>query len=87
MKEHALPRETGMMILGVDSGSPGRVAGLRERDVVVAFNGKPVAGVDDLHRLLSEHGVGVKSTVTLIRGGKKLDLEVVPEERNSWMKD
>jgi S1-C subfamily serine protease len=87
MKEHGLPRETGMMVLGVDPGSPGRVGGLRERDVVVAFNGKPVTGVDDLHRVLSDHGVGVKSTVTVIRSGKKLELEVVPEERNSWVKD
>jgi len=87
MKEHGLPRETGMMVLGVDPGSPGRAGGLRERDVVVAFNGKPVSGVDDLHRVLSEHGVGVKSTVTVLRAGKKLELEVVPEERNSWVKD
>src|SRR5436190_18607167 len=37
MKEHGLACETGMMVLGVDSGSPGHAAGLRERDVVVAF--------------------------------------------------
>ena len=87
MKEHGLARETGMMILGVDGGSPGQSAGLRERDVVVAFNGQPVSGVDDLHRLLSAQGVGLKSTVTVIRAGKKLELAVVPEERNSWVKD
>jgi S1-C subfamily serine protease len=87
MKEHGLPRETGMMVLGVDGGSPGQSAGLRKRDVVVAFNGQPVSGVDDLHRLLSAHGVGMKSTVTILRGGKKLELAVVPEERNSWAKD
>jgi S1-C subfamily serine protease len=87
MKEHGLPRETGMMVMGIDSGSPGHLAGLRERDVVVAFSGQPVGGVDDLHRILAAHAVGVKSAVTVIRGGKKLDLEVVPEERDSWMKD
>src|SRR5689334_8786710 len=64
LREHGLARETGMMILGVDGGSPGQSAGLRERDVVVAFNGQPVSGVDDLHRLLSAQGVGLKSTVT-----------------------
>ena len=53
----------------------------------MAFNGKPVGGVDDLHRHLSAHVVGVKSTVTLIRGGKKLDVEIVPEEPADWRKD
>jgi S1-C subfamily serine protease len=87
MKEHGLARETGMMIMGVDSGSPGRAAGLRERDVVVAFNGEPVSGVDDLHKILGTHGVGVKSALTVIRGGKKLQLEIVPDEMGSWVKD
>jgi len=87
MKEHDLKLETGMMVMGVETGSPGGDAGLRERDVLVAFNGQPVSGIDDLHRILSTHGVGVKSTVTVVRGGKKLDLEIVPEDRNSWVKD
>jgi S1-C subfamily serine protease len=87
MKEHGLQRETGMMIMGVEKGSPGRTAGLRERDVVVAFNGQPVAGVDDLHKILATHGIGVKSTLTVLRGGKKLELEIVPDDLASWVKD
>jgi len=87
MKEHGLARETGMMIMGVDPGSPGRGAGLRERDVVVAFNGQPVSGVDDLHKILATHGVGVKSVLTVLRGGKKVELEIVPDELGSWVKD
>ena len=71
----------------VEPGSPGHRAGLKERDVVVAFQGQAVAGIDDLHRVLAAHGVGVPSKVTVVRGGKKLDLEIVPEERNTWMKD
>jgi S1-C subfamily serine protease len=87
LREHDLKLETGMMIMAVEAGSPGAAAGLRERDVVVAFNGNGVAGVDDLHRVLSTHGVGVKSTVTVLRAGKKLDLTIVPEELANWMKD
>ena len=87
LKEHGLPNETGMMVAGVEPDSPGQGAGLRERDVVVAFDGKPVTGVDDLHRHLSIHHAGVKSTVTVLRGGKRLDLEIVPEELAEWRKD
>ena len=87
LKEHGLQKETGMMIMGVEGGSPGRTAGLRERDVVVAFNGQPVAGVDDLHKILGTHGIGVKSTLTVLRGGKKVELEIVPDDMTSWVKD
>jgi S1-C subfamily serine protease len=87
MKEHGLARETGMMIMGVEKGSPGSAAGLRERDVMVSFNGQPVSGVDDVHRILGSLGAGVKSTLTVLRGGKKLELEIVPAEMSSWAKD
>jgi len=87
MKEHGLQRETGMMILKVEPGSPSHAAGLRERDVVVAFNGQPVSGVDDLHRILGSQGVGVKSTLTLLRSGKRLELDIVPDDMTSWVRD
>jgi S1-C subfamily serine protease len=87
LREHDLKGETGMMIMGVEPGSPGQDAGLRERDVVVAFDGKPVGGVDDLHRHLSAHAAGGRSTVTLLRGGRKLDVAVVPGEPAEWRKD
>ncbi len=75
-----LPRESGVVVLGVTGGSPGQKAGLREGDVIVALEGKPVAGVDDLHRLLTDARVGVSSTLTVLRRTEKLELQVVPEE-------
>jgi S1-C subfamily serine protease len=48
--------------------------------VIVSLDGKPVAGVDDLHRLLTDARVGVSSTLTVLRRTEKLELKVVPEE-------
>jgi len=59
---------------------PARRAGLREGDVIIAFDGNPVAGVDDLHRLLTDAKVGVSSSLTVLRWTEKLELRVVPEE-------
>jgi S1-C subfamily serine protease len=64
----------------VNAGSPGQKAGLREGDVIVALDGKPVAGVDDLHRLLTDARVGVSNSLTVLRWTEKLNLAVVPEE-------
>src|SRR5207253_1277602 len=49
-----LPQESGVIVSAVTPGSPAQRAGLREGDVIVALDGKPVAGVDDLHRLLTD---------------------------------
>jgi len=75
-----LPKETGALVLSVEDGSPAQRAGLREGDVIVALAGQPVAGVDDLHRLLTELRVGVSCTLNVLRYTEKLELEVVPEE-------
>jgi|SRR5579862_673254 len=77
-----LPKEMGAMVLSVEEGSPAKRAGLREGDVIVALEGQTVAGVDDLHRLLTEVRVGVGSALTIIRYTDKLELRVVPEETN-----
>jgi S1-C subfamily serine protease len=75
-----LPKETGAMVLSVEDGSPARRAGLRGGDVIVALEGHPVAGVDDLHRVLTDVRVGVSCSLTVLRYTEKLELNIVPEE-------
>ena len=75
-----LPNETGALVLSVEDGSPAKRAGLREGDIIVALEGQPVAGVDDLHRLLTEVRVGVGCSMTVLRWTEKVELKVVPEE-------
>jgi len=51
---------------------------VREGDIIVGFAGRPVSGIDDLHRLLAAEMIGATTTVTVIRGAEKLDFDVVP---------
>jgi hypothetical protein len=48
--------------------------------MIVAYDGHPIAGIDDLHRLLTETQVGVRSTLTIVRRTEILFLDIVPEE-------
>lgn len=75
-----LPNESGVIVTAVENGSPAQKAHLREGDVIVALDGKPVAGVDDLHRLLTDARVGVSGTLTILRRTEKLEVAIVPEE-------
>ena len=75
-----LPNESGALVLSVEENSPAKRAGLRSGDVIIALESQAVAGVDDLHRLLTEVRVGVSCPVTVLRWTEKLDLHVVPEE-------
>lgn len=75
-----LEKETGVMVVGVTPSSPAARAGLREGDVILAFADQPVAGIDDLHRLLTDTQVGIKNTITVLRQTDRLELAIVPQE-------
>jgi len=77
---YRLPVESGVLVVSVEEHSPAKRAGISEGDIIVAFDNQPVAGIDDLHRMLTEEKVGVKSTLMIIRQTEKLNLNVIPEE-------
>ena len=77
-----LAKESGALVLSVEENSPAKRAGLRDGDVIVALESKPVAGVDDLHRVLTDVRVAVSSALTVLRRTEKLELKIVPEEAN-----
>jgi S1-C subfamily serine protease len=71
---------SGILVVSLESNGPADRAGLKEGDVIVAYGKDPVSSIDDLHRLLTEEQVGVKVGLTVLRGGEKTMLDVVPEE-------
>jgi S1-C subfamily serine protease len=77
---HHLKADFGVLVAGIEPGSPASRAGLREGDVIVAFGGEPVAGIDELHRHLVADVIGVASMITVIRHTEKLDLVITPAE-------
>ena len=77
---HQLAVEQGILVAGLEPGSPASRAGLREGDIIIAFEGQPVAGIDELHHHLVAKAIGVSSRITVIRRTEKLDLVVTPEE-------
>jgi S1-C subfamily serine protease len=80
---HHLPVESGILVVSIEEGSPAQRAGLSEGDIIVGFDDQPIAGIDDLHKVLTEEKVGVKTTLTIIRHTDKLNLNILPEESNT----
>ena len=75
-----LAKESGALVLSVEENSPAKRAGLRDGDIIVALEAKPVAGVDDLHRLLADIRAGASCSLTVLRHTEKIELNIVPEE-------
>ena len=78
-----LPRETGVLVVSVENGGPAAIAGLRQGDVIVSFNGKPVSNIDELHKMLMEKQIGVATEIVIVRHTEKLELSIFPAESRS----
>src|SRR5215470_18062010 len=76
----SLGRRSGVEIVEVVENSPAARADLRAEDLIVAVDGMPVAGVDDLQRLIADELIGRGVAVTLVRRGQELTIELVPDE-------
>jgi len=80
VRAHGLEAKSGVLVTGVEAGSPAERAGLKQGDIIVGFAGQVVGGIDDLHRLLATDRIGTPAVVALLRGADKLELSIVPEE-------
>jgi S1-C subfamily serine protease len=64
-------------VVGVERGGAADRAGVHSGDLIIAINGRIVASLDDMHRLLSRAGGGAV-TISIVRGSRQFDLAVEP---------
>jgi len=77
---HALEQDRGILVLSVEPASPAAGGGVRERDIIIAFDGQRVSGIDDLQRLLTEVRIDALTRLVVLRGAEKLEIAVTPRE-------
>ncbi len=69
-----LPERDGILVRGVEEGSPAEAAGIVEGDLLVAAAGRPIADVDALHEVLRDAGFPLE--LTLVRGTEERVVKV-----------
>lgn len=75
-----LPANAAVRVMEVAAGSPAEQAGIESGDIVVAFGGRPIDGIDALHRALNAEAIGRASPIEVLRRDRRLHLDVVPRE-------
>ena len=79
-RAHGIAARSGILVASVELGSPAAAAGLRDGDVLLAFGETPTAGIDDLHRLLTDGRIGTPAQIVLLRNGARRQVTIVPSQ-------
>jgi S1-C subfamily serine protease len=78
---HRLAQAGGVLVTSLETGAPAADAGVREGDLIVAFDDHVVESLDDLHRLLTDASIGTTVTLTILRNAVRLTLDTRIQER------
>jgi len=81
-RANQLAVSSGVLVVSVESNSPAAACGLKDGDVVLAFAGQAVTGIDDLHRTLTEDLIAAPTTITILRSARRRQMTVVPSEKS-----
>ena len=72
---------TGAYIVEVVKGGAADRAGIQPKDIVIDLGGNKVSNITDLTRALRNFKAGDTTTVTLIRSGKEMTLDITLDEK------
>ena len=75
-RSFGLEQNQGILIAQVTEDSPADEAGLKQGDVIIAYQGKPVTKVGDFRNRVSLTSPGSREKLTIIRDSERLNISV-----------
>jgi S1-C subfamily serine protease len=81
-----LTSPSGVVIAAVEPGSPAAKVNLEQGDVILALDGEPVSGVDDLVRLLNGDRIDHPIELRLLKRGEMRAVTLTPVERKTALR-
>jgi serine protease Do len=75
-----LKEKKGALVSQVFKGGPAEKTGIKQGDVIIEFDGKEITNFNDLPRIVASTPVGRTVTITVLRNGKTLPLQVTVAE-------
>ncbi|MCU0424759.1 MAG: trypsin-like peptidase domain-containing protein [Candidatus Kapabacteria bacterium] len=77
---HRLPNHRALYVLNVEAHSPAAEAGLKQGDIIIAFNSHPIESIDDLFARLTAATIDSVQFMAILRDKERKVVEIYPAE-------
>lgn len=75
-----LKQHHGVEVMNLEEDAPAQLGGVWIEDLIIGLGDRPVASIDDLHKLLTQLPVAVRTPIQLLREGKLILRQVIPSD-------
>jgi S1-C subfamily serine protease len=80
-RHHHLPNEKGLFVVGIEPNSPASRSQIKEGDILISFNNKPVNSLHQLFKELTAKDILTMVDVSLIRHTELMNVGIFPLEK------
>jgi S1-C subfamily serine protease len=81
LRHYHLPNQKGLFIVSIEPHSPASLSQLKEGDMIVAFNDKPVNTLSELFKELTRKDILTMVSISVIRHTELLNFGIFPVQR------
>ncbi len=88
--QYKLPVDYGALVLRgsngepfVTAGSAAEKAGIKEKDIILEFNGEKITKINSMSKIIAKYNPGDKITLKVLRAEKEINIEATLGERTS----
>jgi S1-C subfamily serine protease len=83
LRHYHLPNEKGLFVTGIEADSPAGRSQIKEGDIIVSFNNKPVNTLNELFKELTHREILTMVDIVVVRHTEMLTFGIFPLERVS----
>ena len=81
LRHYHLPNQKGLFIVNIEPHSPAALSQVKEGDMIVSFNGRPVNSMLELFKELTKRDILTMVDISVIRHSELLNFGIFPVER------
>lgn len=82
LRHYHLPNEKGLFVVSMEPDSPASRSQLKEGDIIIAFNGKPVNTLHELFKELTKRDILTVVDISVIRHTERLSFSIFPIQKS-----